>query len=70
MLKECDVRNWQEAVASALVAAFEATFVLLDKHRAEVGMGYLYEVLCAMLEGASLQTCNAVFGYDVVHVVA
>ena len=50
MLKECDVRNWQEAVASVLVAAFEATFVLLDKHRAEVGMGYLYEVLCAMLE--------------------
>ena len=48
----------------------EAALVFLGQGRAEVGVGDADEVLGAVLEGASFEACDAVFGADVVDVVA
>ena len=48
----------------------ESVFVFFDQLWAEVGVGDTDEVFGAVLEGAAFEACNAVFGDDVVHVVA
>ena len=44
--------------------------VFFNQLRAEVGMSNVDEVFGAVLQGAAFEACDAVFGYDVVHVVA
>ena len=53
-----------------LVFALVAALVFLYQHRAEIGVGYLDKVLGAMLEGAPFEARDAVFGDEVVDVVA
>lgn len=53
-----------------LKAALVAAFVFFDEHGAEVGVGNADEVFGAVFEGAALETGDAIFGDDIVDIVA
>ena len=53
-----------------LEVALVAALVFLDEHGAEVGVGDADEVFGAVFEGTSLEAGDAVFGDDVVDIVA